>query len=111
MPLGTEPSLQSVTLDEVTGFHDTMFTPSRMTVIAAGDATHDALAASVEAAFGGWQAAPAAASAIDPALWPLPAVPSNGSRLSIVLGPRNRSFASGTSVSHDGRRIITRCSC
>ena len=54
LPLGTEESLQLVTLDEVTGFHRSMFAPSRMTIVAAGDATHDELAASVEAAFGGW---------------------------------------------------------
>ena len=84
MPLGTEPSLQSVTLDEIGGFHRSMFTPSRMTVIAAGDASHDALAASVEAAFGDWRASNEA-PAIDPALWPVPGVPDD--RLALLHRP------------------------
>jgi zinc protease len=84
MPLGTEPSLQTVTLDEIGRFHRSMFTPSRMTVIAAGDASHDALAASVEAAFGDWRASNEA-PAIDPALWPLPGVPDD--RLALLHRP------------------------
>ena len=85
LPLGTEPALQSVTLEEVSTFHDAMFTPSRMTIVAAGDATHDALAASVEAAFGGWLAPPNPMPEIDPAHWPLP--PSPAERLAIVHRP------------------------
>jgi zinc protease len=84
MPLGTEASLQSVTLDEVSRFHRTMFTPSRMTVVAAGDATHDALAATVESAFGNWRPL-AEARQIDATNWPLPPVPEH--RLAILHRP------------------------
>jgi zinc protease len=84
MPLGTEASLQSVTLDEVSRFHRTMFTPSRMTVVAAGDATHDALAATVESAFGNWRPLTEARQ-IDPTNWPLPPVPEQ--RLAILHRP------------------------
>jgi zinc protease len=56
LPIGTEDSLQSMQLAEVQGFHRSMFQPSRMTIVAAGDAPHEALADTVEAAFGGWSA-------------------------------------------------------
>jgi len=83
-PLGTEESLQSVTLAEVRAFHGGRFVPSQTTVIAAGDATHDALAASVEAAFGGWSA-PSTGEPPDPAQWPLPEPPED--RIAIVNRP------------------------
>ena len=84
MPLGTEASLQAVTLDEVSRFHRTMFIPSRMTVIAAGDATHDALVAAVEGSFGSWRLL-AEARQIDAAIWPLPPVPQE--RIAILHRP------------------------
>jgi zinc protease len=84
MPLGTEASLQSVTLDEVSRFHRTMFTPSRMTVVASGDASHDVLAATVESAFGNWRPL-AEARQVDPAQWPLPPVLEQ--RLAILHRP------------------------
>jgi predicted Zn-dependent peptidase len=83
-PLGTEESLQSVTLAEVRTFHGAKFAPAHATVIAAGDATHDALAASVEAAFGGWTA-PGSGAPPDPALWTLPGPPDD--RVVIVNRP------------------------
>ena len=84
MPLGTEASLQAVTLDEVSRFHRTMFIPSRMTVIAAGDATHDALVAAVEGSFGSWRPL-AEARQIDAAIWPLPPVPQE--RIALLHRP------------------------
>jgi zinc protease len=84
MPLGTEPSLQAVTLDEVARFHRMMFTPSRLVVIAAGDATHEALAAAVERAFGTWRPL-AEAHHIDPTAWPLPPDPPD--RLALLHRP------------------------
>src|SRR5262245_59025334 len=84
LPLGTEESLQSVTLEEVAGFHRSMFAPSRMTVVAAGDATHDELAASVEAAFGRWAGGPDE-ELPDPALWTLPDPPDD--RVAVVHRP------------------------
>jgi zinc protease len=85
MPLGTEESLQSMTLGEVTAFHHSMFAPSRMTIVAAGDATHDALVASVQAAFEGWSTTSALPDLPDPVLWPLP--PSPDERIAIVHRP------------------------
>ena len=85
VPLGTESSLQSLTLDEVRRFHGAMFTPSSMTVVAAGDAPHDLLAGSVEAAFGGWRASSADGDPADPSRWPLP--PNPQERLAIVHRP------------------------
>ncbi|HEU4936352.1 MAG TPA: pitrilysin family protein [Vicinamibacterales bacterium] len=84
MPLGTEASLQELTLDEVSRFHRTMFVPSRMFVIAAGDATHDALAAAVERAFGDWRPL-AEARQIDHSTWPSPPVVHE--RLAILHRP------------------------
>jgi zinc protease len=84
MPLGTEASLQAVTLDEVSRFHRTMFIPSRMTVIAAGDASHDALVAAVEGSFGSWRPL-AEARQIDAAIWPLPPVPQE--RIALLHRP------------------------
>ncbi len=83
-PLGTEESLQAVTLDEVRAFHGGMFGPSQATIIAAGDATHDALAASVEAAFGRWSA-PIDGTPPDIAVLPLPEPPED--RIAIVNRP------------------------
>jgi zinc protease len=83
-PLGTEESLQSVTLDEVQTFHGTMFAPPRMTVIAAGDATHDELFDSVDAAFGGWSGT-AGPDLADPSLWTSPGPPDD--RIAIVHRP------------------------
>ena len=65
LPIGTEESLQSMMLGEVSGFHGSMFAPSRMTIVAAGDATHEALADSVDAAFGGWPRSASTAGDVD----------------------------------------------
>jgi zinc protease len=82
LPLGTEAALQSMTLEEVRTFHRTLFTPSRLTVVAAGDATHDALAASVERAFGDWLAPLERRDDVDPERWTVPSPPQE--RLAIV---------------------------
>ena len=54
LPIGTEPSLRALTLDEIGRFHARAYDPSRATVIAVGDAPHDRLAALLEQAFGTW---------------------------------------------------------
>jgi zinc protease len=66
LPIGTEGSLRAMTLREVGLFHRSMFAPSRVTVIAAGDASHEALADLVERAFAGWTASVDAGSPADP---------------------------------------------
>jgi predicted Zn-dependent peptidase len=84
LPIGTETSLRSMVLREVSGFHSTMFSPARLTVIASGDATHDELADLVETAFGGWTAGPAG-PVVDPARLPPP--PAPGERVALVHRP------------------------
>jgi predicted Zn-dependent peptidase len=84
-PIGTEVSLRSMALPEVGGFHRSMFTPSRLTVVASGDATHEALASLVEQAFGGWSESPAAAVAVDPSTFLPPPPPRD--RLALLHRP------------------------
>jgi predicted Zn-dependent peptidase len=55
LPIGTESSLRALTLDDIVSFHRRAFSPSLATVILVGDASHDELAALVEAAFGAWR--------------------------------------------------------
>ena len=57
LPIGTEPSLRSMTVTEVKRFHAAAYRPSNVTVIAAGDASHDRLAGMVEQAFADWRPA------------------------------------------------------
>jgi zinc protease len=76
LPIGSEESLRELTLHEVHAFHASKFNPSRMTIVAAGDATHDALADLVEAAFAGWMSAQDDGErVIDPAMLPAPSAP------------------------------------
>ena len=84
LPIGTEQSLRSMTLGEVGAFHRSMFAPSRMTIVAAGDATHQALADAVEGAFGTWHTAATGTSA-DAALLPAPLPPQE--RVALVHRP------------------------
>jgi predicted Zn-dependent peptidase len=74
-PIGTEESLRGMALADVDGFHQAMFVPSRLTVVASGDATHDALADLVEQAFGGWAGTAGAGEPADPAALPPPGPP------------------------------------
>ena len=64
-----------MTLREVGSFHRSMFVPSRMTVVASGDASHEALADLVERAFGGWTPASEAPGPADPVVTRRPSVP------------------------------------
>jgi zinc protease len=57
LAIGTETSLSAMTLAEVTTFHAHAYSPVRATIVAAGDASHDRLAALAEGAFGSWTAA------------------------------------------------------
>jgi zinc protease len=75
LPLGSEGSLRAMTLREVGSFHRSMFVPSRVTVIASGDASHDALADLVEQAFGEWRPAGEEASLAEPAMTRRPSSP------------------------------------
>jgi len=82
LPIGSEGALRAMTLREVVTFHRQVYAPSRVTVIAAGDAPHDELAALVESAFGQWQPASDAATVADPAGFDVPV--SHAGRVALV---------------------------
>ncbi len=76
LSIGTEASLRAMLLPEVAAFHSAMFCPSRLTVIASGDATHEGLADFVKAAFDGWTATEGNGDGVvDPSTLPLPSTP------------------------------------
>src|SRR5262245_47083021 len=54
LALGTERALRSATLDDVTRFHATLFSPDRSALVIAGSGTHDELRRLAERGFGGW---------------------------------------------------------
>ena len=56
LSIGTEAALRAMTADDVQLFHRGRHVPPNVTVIAAGDGTHDRLAALVETVFGDWTA-------------------------------------------------------
>jgi predicted Zn-dependent peptidase len=56
LPIGTEESLRTMTLDEVTAFHRRWFAPGRATIVAVGDALHDDLFEAVARTFADWTA-------------------------------------------------------
>ena len=88
LPIGTESSLRSMQRGEAVTFHQHMYDPSRVTVIAVGDAPHDRLAALVEDAFGGWQTVDGGRSYPDPAALPVPVRdPAVADRLFVVPRP------------------------
>jgi zinc protease len=84
-PIGTEESLRSMALEEVRAFHSSMFTSSRLTVVASGDATHAALGDLVERAFGDWSGPSGADVAVDPSAWAAPV--STSGRLALMHRP------------------------
>jgi predicted Zn-dependent peptidase len=57
---------------EARGFHEQMYDPSRVTVIAVGNGSHEALGAAIDAAFGSWQAGTNGRIHADPAALPIP---------------------------------------
>ena len=56
LAIGSETSLRGLTVDDVRQFHAGAYAPSNVTVIAAGDGSHDDLAALVTSHFGDWSA-------------------------------------------------------
>ncbi|MEO8074683.1 MAG: pitrilysin family protein [Acidobacteriota bacterium] len=84
LPIGTEASLRAMALSEIGAFHRATFAPSRITVVASGDATHEELAGLVNEAFGGWVGDPS--SAADPRRLPA-APPSPSGRIAVLHRP------------------------
>lgn len=56
LAIGSETSLRTLTVEDVRRFHQAAYAPSSVTVIAAGDGSHDELAALVTSHFGDWTA-------------------------------------------------------
>ena len=54
LAIGSESGLRASDLDDVKAFHAEAYVPANVTVIAAGDAPHDRLAALVEGVLGDW---------------------------------------------------------
>jgi predicted Zn-dependent peptidase len=73
LAIGSESGLRAMTVDGVRSFHASAYVPANVTVIAAGDGTHDSLAALAERAFGDWRATARSANE-DAALAEPPAV-------------------------------------
>jgi len=81
LPLGSEGALRSLMIRDISAFHRRAFVPSRTTVIAVGDATHDTLAGAVREAFENWPADGGGPIA-EPDTFPDPPVPP--SKLALV---------------------------
>lgn len=53
LPIGSEPSLRALTVDDARAFHAARFRPDGALLIAVGDTTHEAVVAAAEAAMAG----------------------------------------------------------
>jgi len=99
LPIGTELSLRAMQRGEAAAFHQHNYDPSRVTVIAVGDATHARLAELVDDAFGRWAPADDRRSYPDPAALPVPVRdPAVADRLFIV--PRADAPQSELRIGH-----------
>ena len=99
LPIGTEDSLRGMAAGEPVSFHRRMYDPTRTSVIAAGDASHDELLRLVEHAFGSWRAAEPHAYP-DPAALPVATTQSASDRRVVV--PRPGSAQSELRIGHLG---------
>lgn len=81
LAIGSERSLRALTREHVTAFHGAAYVPANVTVIAAGDGSHDELAALVERSFGDWMSGNGQPAADDSVL-AVPAPP--GTRLGVL---------------------------
>jgi zinc protease len=96
-PLGTEPSLSSLTIDDVQTFHQAMMRPTDATLVVAGDCHHDEIEALAAAAFDGWSGAATSALPSSPTLpmpprlnvIPRPGAPQSELRIGHVAVARN----------------------
>jgi zinc protease len=84
LPIGSEGSLRAMMIRDITNFHRRAFLPARTTVIAAGDASHEAMSAAVNLAFEGWKAE-ATEPIADPDGFAAPAPPPT--RIALVHRP------------------------
>jgi zinc protease len=100
LPIGSDASLRGLTPDDVRAFHGAAYRPTRVTLVMAGDRSHDELQAIAGRAFGDWSESRAAegsdrrgraAAALVPAV-------GDGTRLAIV--PRERASQSELRIGH-----------
>ncbi len=87
LPMGTAEGLREVTIEEVRAHHACAWRPSRLTLIAVGDASHDELLASADRAFGGWAPASINGRPSRPSLGPEDRPPAVGPLVAIVDRP------------------------
>ena len=96
-PLGNEPALASMSIDDVRSFHAALLRPGDATLVAVGDCGHDAICRQVVDAFAGWEGAaaggvPVATVLPKPArlnVVPRPGAPQSELRLGHVAVARN----------------------
>jgi zinc protease len=81
LPIGSEGALRSLMIRDITSFHRRACIPSRTTLIAVGDASHDTLQNAVRRAFDAWQADETEPVADPETFAPAPAPPT---RLALV---------------------------
>jgi zinc protease len=86
LPVGTMGGLERSVAEDVSRFHGEVWRPSQVTIVAAGDASHDELFGAVERAFAWWTGlAPSAGPPGHADAAPAPALPST--KLAIVDRP------------------------
>ncbi|HET7697948.1 MAG TPA: pitrilysin family protein [Vicinamibacterales bacterium] len=81
LPIGSEGSLRALMIRDIAAFHRRAYVPSRITLIAVGDAPHQALTSAIARAFADWRAE-SPDPIPDPDAFPAPAAPA--SRLALV---------------------------
>lgn len=84
LPIGSEGSLRSMMIRDITSFHKRAFVPAQTTIIAVGAASHEAMSEAVTRAFEGWSAV-TSDPVPDPETYPAP-LPA-GVRLALVHRP------------------------
>jgi len=84
LPIGSEGALRSLMIRDITSFHRRACIPSRTTVIAVGDASHDTMQKAIQRAFDAWNADETEPVA-DPETFAPAAMPST--RLALVHRP------------------------
>ena len=97
LPIGTEESLRAMDPEALRAFHREMYDPARVTVIAVGDGSHEALADTIEIAFGGWQGEPGDHVQPDPATLPIQPAEAD-----LVVVPREAAPQSELRIGHVG---------
>jgi predicted Zn-dependent peptidase len=96
-PLGAEPALRAMTIDDVRRFHEAFVRPAAATLVVVGDCRHDDVLRAAEAAFAGWTGAAEPQGSVrfdlpDPPrvnVVPRPGAPQSELRIGHVSAARN----------------------